>query len=88
MSLVRGLIKKARLTIAEIANAMANPNVNSSPLPKLPISSTHCIKIIFNNSEVFFKVNVRLTFKGFALNPVKVNVRYLNVTDNINSEIF
>ena len=53
MSLVRGLIRKARLTIAEVAKATANPNVNPSPLPKLPISSAHCIKIILNNSGGF-----------------------------------
>ena len=45
MSLVRGLIRKARLTIAEVVKATANPNVNPSPLPKVPISSTHCIKL-------------------------------------------
>ena len=53
MSLVRGLIRKARLTIAEVAKATANPNVNPSPLPKAPISSAHCIKIILNNSGGF-----------------------------------
>ena len=53
MSLVRGLIRKARLTIAEVAKATANPNVNPSPLPRVPISSTHCIKIILNNSGGF-----------------------------------
>ena len=53
MSRVRGLIRKARFTRAEIAKAMANPNVNSSPLPKAPISSAHCIKIILNNSKSF-----------------------------------
>ena len=47
MSLVRALIKKARLTRAEIAKAMANPNVNPSPLPRAPISSADCIKIIY-----------------------------------------
>ena len=60
MSRVRGLIRKARLTRAEIAKAMANPNVNSSPLPKAPISSAHCIKILLNNSEGL----LMLTFKG------------------------
>jgi hypothetical protein len=60
MSRVRGLIRKARLTRAEIAKAIANPNVNPSPLPKAPISSTHCIKIILNNSEGL----LMLTFKG------------------------
>ena len=60
MSRVRGLIRKARFTRAEIAKAMANPNVNSSPLPKAPISLAHCIKIILNNSKGF----VMLTFEG------------------------
>ena len=55
MSRVRGLIRKARFTRAEIAKAMANPNVNSSPLPKAPISSAHCIKIILNNSGGILK---------------------------------
>ena len=60
MSRVRGLIRKARFTKAEIAKAMANPNVNSSPLPKAPISSAHCIKILLNNSEGL----LMLTFEG------------------------
>ena len=53
MSLVRGLIRKARLTIAEVVKATANPNVNPSPLPKVPISSTHCIKLYLIIVRVF-----------------------------------
>ena len=53
MSRVRGLIRKARLTIAEVAKATANPNVNPSPLPRVPISSTHCIKLYLIIVRVF-----------------------------------
>ena len=41
VSRVRGLIKKARLTRAEIAKAIANPNTNSSSLPLAPRSLVH-----------------------------------------------
>ena len=45
ISRVRELIKRARFTRAEIANAMANPYTDSSSLPLAPKSSAHCIKI-------------------------------------------
>ena len=42
VSRVRGLIKRAKFTRAEIANAIANPNTDSSSLPLVPRSLKHC----------------------------------------------
>ena len=50
LSRVRGLIKRARFTRAEIAKAIANPNTNSSSLPLAPRSLAHYKLKIHNNN--------------------------------------
>ena len=60
VSRVRGLIKRAKFTRAEIAKAIANPNTNSSSLPLAPRSLKHCKLKIYNNNVCSLKTMLLL----------------------------
>ena len=65
VSRVRELIKKARLTRAEIAKAIANPNTNSSSLPLAPRSLGAHYKLKFHDQKMacIFLINHSLKDK-------------------------
>ena len=69
VSRVRELIKKARLTRAEIAKAIANPNTNSSSLPLAPRSLGAHYKLKFHDQKMacIFLINHSLKDKKILM---------------------